>query len=86
MVAQFLIESLAVSMLATGLGAGIFRALLPAWWAIYQWLADFAYRIAIPWWIFVAAGAAAVLIAFLAVSFQSMKAALANPVNSLRSE
>ena len=53
---------------------------------LQRWLADFAYRIAVPWWIFAAAGSAAVLIAFLTVSFQSIKAALANPVKSLRSE
>ncbi|MBK8191705.1 MAG: hypothetical protein IPK76_00290 [Lewinellaceae bacterium] len=51
-----------------------------------QWLADFAYRIDIQWWIFAAAGAVALLIAFLTVGFQSMKAALTNPVKSLRSE
>jgi putative ABC transport system permease protein len=51
-----------------------------------QWLADFAYRIDIQWWMFALAGAAATLIAFLTVGFQSVKAALANPVESLRSE
>ena len=57
-----------------------------AWWAMNQWLQDFAYRIDIEWWMFVAAGAVAVAIAFLTVSFQSVRAALANPVKSLRSE
>jgi putative ABC transport system permease protein len=51
-----------------------------------RWLADFAYRIDISWWMFALAGATAVLIAFLTVGFQAMKAALANPVKSLRSE
>ncbi|MBC7776503.1 MAG: hypothetical protein H7246_13800, partial [Phycisphaerae bacterium] len=51
-----------------------------------KWLSDFAYRIDMQWWMFVLAGLAAILIAFLTVSFQSMKAALANPVKSLRSE
>ena len=51
-----------------------------------KWLADFAYRIDMQWWMFAAAGLAAVGIAFLTVSFQSVKAALANPVKSLRSE
>jgi len=51
-----------------------------------QWLADFAYRIDIQWWMFVVAGLMAVAIAFLTVSFQSVRAALANPVKSLRSE
>jgi putative ABC transport system permease protein len=57
-----------------------------AWWAMHNWLADFAYRIEIKWWVFVIAGGAAMFIAFITVSFQSVKAALANPVKSLRSE
>lgn len=57
-----------------------------AYYFMHQWLADFAYRIDMQWWMFVAAGLAAVLIAFLTVSFQAVKAALANPVQSLRSE
>lgn len=57
-----------------------------AWWAMNKWLADFAYRIDIQWWMFAVAGVAAVTIAFLTVSFQSVRAALANPVESLRSE
>ena len=57
-----------------------------AWYAIHQWLQDFAYRINIDWWVFVLAGALAVLIALLTVSFQSVKAALTNPVKSLKSE
>jgi putative ABC transport system permease protein len=57
-----------------------------AWWAMNRWLADFTYRIDIQWWIFVVAGAAAVAVAFLTVGFESVRAALANPVKSLRSE
>jgi putative ABC transport system permease protein len=57
-----------------------------AYYFMQQWLADFAYRINIQAWMFVVAGFAAVLIAFLTVGFQSVKAALANPVKSLRSE
>jgi len=57
-----------------------------AYFFMQRWLADFAYRIEIPWWVFVAAALAALFIAFLTVSFQSVKAALANPVKSLRSE
>nr|WP_290939642.1 FtsX-like permease family protein [Haliscomenobacter sp.] len=57
-----------------------------AWYFMDQWLADFANRITIQWWMFVLAGAGAVLIAFLTVGFQSGKAALMNPVKSLRSE
>lgn len=51
-----------------------------------QWLADFAYRIELSWWMFALAGVLAVVIAFLTIGFQSVKAALANPVKSLRSE
>lgn len=57
-----------------------------AWWAMNRWLQDFAYRIEISYWVFAVAGLAAVLIALLTVSFQAIKAALANPVKSLRSE
>jgi len=57
-----------------------------AWWGMNKWLQDFAYRIDIQWWVFVLAGAAAILIAFVTISFQSVKAAVANPVKSLRSE
>lgn len=57
-----------------------------AWWAINQWLQGFAYRINIEWWVFVVAGLAAVVIAQLTVSFQAIRAAVANPVDSLRDE
>jgi putative ABC transport system permease protein len=57
-----------------------------AWWAMNQWLHSFAYRIGISWWIFVVAGGAAMLIALATVSFQTIRAAVANPVKSLRSE
>ncbi|EHQ26293.1 ABC transporter permease [Mucilaginibacter paludis] len=57
-----------------------------AWYAMSQWLQDFAYRITISWWVFAFAGGIAILIAVITVSFQSVKAALANPVKSLRSE
>ncbi len=57
-----------------------------AWWAMQQWLTDFAYRIEIEWWMFAAAGIAALAVAFLTVGVQSVKAALANPVESLRRE
>src|SRR6202012_5795980 len=57
-----------------------------AWYAVYKWLHDYAYKIEIQWWIFVIAGIVSVLIAFFTVSFQSIKAAVANPVQSLRSE
>jgi putative ABC transport system permease protein len=57
-----------------------------AWYGMNQWLADFAYKIDIQWWVFVLAGLLAVAIALLTVSFQSVKAALVNPVKSLKSE
>jgi len=57
-----------------------------AYYFMNQWLADFAYRIELQWWMFALSGAAAVVVAFLTVGFQSLKAALANPVESLRSE
>jgi len=56
------------------------------WWIMNKWLQGFAYRITIDWWIFLIAGAAALLIALITISFQAIKAALANPVKSLRTE
>jgi putative ABC transport system permease protein len=55
-------------------------------YAMHNWLQDFAYRINIQWWVFVVAGILAALIALITVSFQAIKAALANPVKSLRTE
>ncbi|MDP9081487.1 MAG: ABC transporter permease [Bacteroidota bacterium] len=57
-----------------------------AWFAMQKWLQDFAYRTTIQWYILAIAGAGAVLIAFVTISFQSIKAALNNPVTSLKSE
>nr|WP_294790506.1 ABC transporter permease [uncultured Mucilaginibacter sp.] len=57
-----------------------------AWYAMHKWLQDFAYRIDVEWWVFAVAAAGALIIAFVTVSFQSVKAATANPVKSLRSE
>ncbi len=57
-----------------------------AWWATHSWLQDFAYRVNVAWWIFVFAGLIAIVITILSVSFQAIKAALINPVTSLRSE
>jgi len=56
------------------------------WWAMHNWLQDFAYRINIDWWVFVIAGIVAILISAITISFQAIKAAIANPVKSLRSE
>jgi len=57
-----------------------------SYWAMNKWLQSFAYRINISWWIFLIAGAVAILIALFTVSFQAIKAAVANPVKSLRTE
>jgi putative ABC transport system permease protein len=57
-----------------------------AWWAMHKWLQDFAYRVQISWWVFAVAAIIALLIAVFTVSFQAIKAALANPVKNLRTE
>jgi len=57
-----------------------------AWWAMHSWLQDFAYRIDMPWWVFLLAGVIALFIALATVSFQAIRAALSNPVKSLRTE
>ncbi|MDB4902570.1 MAG: FtsX-like permease family protein [Mucilaginibacter sp.] len=57
-----------------------------SWWAMSKWLQGFAYRIDIPLWVFLFSGLAAVFIALLTISFQSAKAALVNPVKSLRND
>jgi putative ABC transport system permease protein len=57
-----------------------------AWFAMHKWLQDFAYRIPISWWVFVVAAVTATLIAIFTVSFQAIRAAVSNPVNSLRTE
>ncbi|HMH23974.1 MAG TPA: ABC transporter permease [Puia sp.] len=56
------------------------------WWVMNNWLQDFAYRISIHWWVFAIAGVLAIFIAFATVGFQALRAALANPVKSLRTE
>ena len=57
-----------------------------AWWMMHNWLERFAYRIEIDWWVFVVSGLIAICIAILTVSSQALKAALVNPVKSLRTE
>jgi putative ABC transport system permease protein len=57
-----------------------------AWYAMNKWLQDFAYKIEIAWWVFAAAGLMAIVITFLTVGFQSLKAALMNPVKSLKTD
>jgi putative ABC transport system permease protein len=61
-------------------------AMPAAWYLMNNWLEKYEYRSTIAWWIFVVAGGGSLLITLLTVSFQSIKAAMANPVNSLRSE
>jgi putative ABC transport system permease protein len=85
-----------VGQLATLLSKDFFRLIIIsifiaspiAWWGMHKWLQDFAadYRIDIGLWIFASAGGTVILIAALTISFQSLKAAVANPVNSLKSE
>lgn len=57
-----------------------------AYWAMTKWLQDFAYRISISWWMVATAGLSAIIIALLTISFQSIRAALMNPVKALRTE
>jgi putative ABC transport system permease protein len=57
-----------------------------AWYAMHEWLQDFAYRIDMPIWVFIVAGGVAALVAFLTVSYQALRAATANPVANLRIE
>ena len=57
-----------------------------AWLAMNKWLQDFAYRVSISWWVFGIAGVLALWVAFVTVSFKAIRAAVANPVKSLRTE
>ncbi|MBS1974979.1 MAG: FtsX-like permease family protein [Bacteroidetes bacterium] len=57
-----------------------------AWWVMNRWLEDFVYRVSIGWWIFLIAGAIAIVISLMTVSFLAVRAAVANPVKSLRTE
>lgn len=57
-----------------------------AWWAVYKWLQDFAYRTQMSWWIFLLSGVFMMIIAVITLSVQTIKAAVANPVKSLRTE
>jgi putative ABC transport system permease protein len=64
----------------------LFIAAPVAYYFMHNWLQDYRYRVTLSWWIFATAGAGALVITLLTVSFQAIKAAVANPVNSLRSE
>jgi putative ABC transport system permease protein len=61
-------------------------ALPVGWYAVTRWLQDFAYRVEVKWWVYLVAAILAILVAFLTISFQTIKAALANPVKNLRTE
>jgi predicted permease len=67
-------------------GVAFVLAVPLAWYAMNQWLAGFAYRVSVGWWVFALVGGLALVVTLLTVSFQSVKAALMNPVKSLRSE
>jgi putative ABC transport system permease protein len=67
-------------------GISLLLAMPLAWYIMYNWLQKYQYRSEIAWWIFAASAVGAVLITLLTVSYQSIKAAMANPVSSLRSE
>jgi putative ABC transport system permease protein len=79
-----------VALLSKGLIKLVILAILIAtplaWWAMNSWLNDFAYHTDIGWWVFVIAGLASLLIALVTISFQAVKAALANPIKSLKTE
>lgn len=57
-----------------------------AWWSMYNWLQNYTFRVAMEWWVFALAGSLSVMIALLTVSYQAIKAAVANPAKSLRTE
>jgi putative ABC transport system permease protein len=67
-------------------GIAALVALPVSWWAMNNWLKNFAFRIDIGWWVFALAAFIAVLIAIVTVSYQALRAATANPVKSLRAE
>ena len=57
-----------------------------SWWIMHSWLQDYAYRININWWVFIVAGIISVSIALITISVQAIRAAMSNPVKSLRTE
>jgi putative ABC transport system permease protein len=65
---------------------GVLIASPVAWYAMNQWLLNYTYRISISVWIFISAGLVAIIIALATVSYQAIKAAVANPVKSLKTE
>jgi putative ABC transport system permease protein len=71
---------------ATLVIASLLIAIPVSWWVMHNWLQDFAYRISMQWWVFALGGIAALLIALITVSIQALRAALTNPIQSLRTE
>jgi hypothetical protein len=70
-----------------GLVCWLFAIAAPlAWWAMNKWLQDFAYRTTFSWWIFAISGALMLIVALMTLSIQTIRSAVANPVNSLRTE
>ncbi|HSK11972.1 MAG TPA: FtsX-like permease family protein [Phnomibacter sp.] len=67
-------------------GIGLLIAIPVTWWVMQQWLAQFAYRTSLHWWLFGLAGSVVLFIAFITISIQAIRVALADPVKSLRSE
>jgi ABC-type antimicrobial peptide transport system permease subunit len=67
-------------------GIALVIAIPIAWWVMHRWLESYDYRVDIRWWYFAMAGLVAILIAMVTVSFQAVRAGMANPVKSLRSE
>jgi putative ABC transport system permease protein len=82
---QHIVGLLSVGFIKLVLIASVI-ALPVAWWAMNKWLHGFAYKITLSWWMFAISSALALAIALVTVSYQAIKAALANPVKSLRSE
>ena len=80
-----IVQMLSVDFLKLVLISALFAIPL-GWWVMNTWLQDFAYRINVGWWVFIVAIAVAALIALATVSYQAIKAALSNPVKSLRTE
>ncbi len=80
-----IVRLLSVEFLAL-VGIAFLIAVPVGWYFMHRWLEDFAYKATLGWWIFVGAGLAAMLIAFGTISYQAIRAAMANPVRSLRTE
>jgi putative ABC transport system permease protein len=66
------------------IGVSFIIAIPLAWWIIHQWLKNYEYHITISWWLFAACGVLVILIAMLTISFQAIKAAMTNPIKTVR--